>query len=347
MSALNHDELAARLDSIQSGPWIARSAKARRKLHAPDIQLVDVAGDSSVDLGALTIGPRASVLVKELRTTFKWHGKGRIPTHAEREVRDSFDDALTHLQMIELAIETGYLPADQVEDAIRPQFVSLLWAEPARQFVRIYDYTSVEALAMRLRIEGFPKHKPPVVDDSGAVFFASFLATHRAIESDTAIDTWLAFLDDYVIRRDEQNDFYAFLESGEPGRSKRRLQLLLGAREFAVMLADFLSTLPDHMQARFGAFYAYWLAKLFGYDLRDGRYVRSKIWGRGKASWVLALKGWYRQRAENDKEDVGAADEAALVERSFNVLATAWEHVRSSDSSGARTRKASTANAKG
>lgn len=328
-AALSPDEVAARLDSIQSGPWMERAARARSKLSAPAIKLLDTTGVSTIDLDNLSFGQREAKLVKELKTTFKWHGEGRIPTRAEQKDRDSFDNALTHLQMIELAIETGYLPADQIAHAVRPQFVSLLWPEPARHFVRIYDYTSVENLAMRLHIGGFRQWEPPAVDASGAVHFASFLATHRAIESNAAIDTWLAFLDDYVIRRGEQEDFYAFLESGELSRSERRLQLLLGAREFAVMLADFLSTLPDHMQSRFGGFYAYWLSKLFGYELRNGRYVRSATWGRGKASWAFALQAWHRHRAENDEDGTSAAGEAPLVERSLDVLAATWAHVRS------------------
>lgn len=322
---LSPDEVAARLDSIQSGPWMERAAMAISKLSAPVIKFKDRMGSGHLDLDTLAIVANDPTLVKELESTFKWHGEGQIPTHAQREVRDSFDNALTHLQMIELAIETGYLPADQIAHVIRPQFLSLLWPKPAQKFVRIYDYTSVENLAIRLDILalGFRQLKPPPVDASGAVSFASFLATHRAIESNPAIDTWLAFLDDYVIRRGEQNNFYDFLESGALADSKRRLQLLLGAREFAVMLADFLSTLPEHMQARFGSFYAYWLAKLFGYELTDGRYARSAEWGKGEASWASALITWYRLRAENEEE-------AALMERSLDVLATAWEHVRGS-----------------
>lgn len=345
MNALSAEELSARLDSIQTGPWMAGSAKARKKLNVADIQFVDVGSAGILDLDSLAKGQRASSLIKELRMTFKWHGKGRIPTHAERLVRDSFDDALTYLQMIELAIETGYLPAEQVADLVRPQFVSLLWAEPARQFVHIYDYTSVETLATRLHVRGFPNQTPPAVDPSGAVFFASFLATHRAIESDTAIDTWLAFLDDHVIREDEQNDFYDFLESGDAARSKRRLQLLFGARELAVMLADFLSTLPEQMQARFGGFYAYWLAKLFGFELRDGRYVRSEIWGRGTASWAVALKDWYRERANREKDAV-LKNEADLVERSLTVLASTWNLVRDEASRRAKTHRAPATSAK-
>jgi hypothetical protein len=328
MNKLSKDEVQARIEAIRTGPWMDRSALAKRKLAAPGFEPSAFTSGGRMSLDSFPLDQRAAAIAKNLSATFRWHRSGRIPTQSEQRVRDSFDDALTYLQMIELAIETGYLPADQVADATRADMVSLLWAPPARQFVRIYDYTSVEALAMRLEIGGFPRRRLLPIDPRGAVHFAAFLATHRTLENDAACNTWLGFLDDYIIRRGEQDDFYEYLKSGEATRSRRRLELLLGARNFAVMLADFFSTLPEHLQARFGGFYAYWLAKLFGYERRDGKYIRNLVLGRGKDGWSRALKNWFRQGIDLDTADATAANESALVERSLDILAMTWEHVR-------------------
>jgi hypothetical protein len=331
LNNLDQVELQARIEAIQSGPWMERAELARRKLSSPGVRFFTMHGTSPMNLGSLHIDPRTAELVKELDTTFKWHGEGRIPTHAERRIRDSFDDALTYLQMIELAIETGYLPADFVAEDMRGEMIRLFWSEPARRFVRIYDYISVEELAMRVELGGFQRRSPRAIDPRGALHFATFLATHRAIEGDANCEKWLEFLDDYVIRRGEQVDFYEFLESGEAARSKRRITLLLGARTFAVMLADFFSTLPIPLQARFGAFYSYWLAKLFAYERRDGGYVRSSAPANGRDCWSNALVNWYRKRTEREGGDDADTDEMALVERSLKVLESTWELVRHSN----------------
>jgi hypothetical protein len=264
----------------------------------------------------------AGAYKEKLEKLFQPHHE-RIPTHKQQDLRDSFDDALTYLQLIEMAIETGYLPQEDVADLAEAEFRSLFWSKSARGFVTTYDYTQVKALAARYHIKGFGGGSAGAIDETGAMHFASFLATQREIENDVPSETWLRFLDDYVIRRYEKDEFYDFLVSGKPARSERRVVLLVGARSFCVRLADFLAALPAPLQPRFGSFHAYWLAKMFGYELDGRRYVREdEVWDEGE-SWAQALLFWHKRRIERNEGDV-SADDLELMTRSLRVLEETW-----------------------
>lgn len=330
MNLLSADEFHARLGAIQDGPWTERSKLARKKLAAPGMNLDSLLASLPIDLNSIPLSGSAIKLEKQLEVPLEWHGSGRIPTPTAQELRDSLDDALTQLQMYELAIELGYLPQEQVARVVTNDLVSLLWSRPARRFVRDYDYTAVETLAERMHVKGMHERRPFNIDPSGAVYFASFLTTCRTIELDLPCETWLRFLDDYVIRRGEQNEFYEFLLAGEQADSKRRQMLVLGARNFALMLADFLTAIPEHLQDRFGAFYSYWLAKLFGYELRGNRYVRNtELWGRNeKDSWANAVATWFEARKVASGDDSDESFEGDLVSGSLSTLNTVWKRMR-------------------
>ncbi len=331
MKPLDDREFQARLDAISNGPWSVRAQEAKKRLSPLGFSVSGIVKRSQVNLDDVELGPRGRKQVDSLARILKWHGDGRIPTRTERRIRDSVDDALTQFQMIELAIETGYLPADQVSSHIREDFIALLWSSPARKFVNEYEYSSIESLAHRLNIEGFGKQPPRPIDPSGSVYFATFLATHRAIERDTDCEAWLWFLDDYVVRANEQNDFLRFLRSGNPARSIRRQQLIRGARNFSVMLADFLTLLPERLKGRFAAFYAYWLAKTYGYRKVNRRYTRNvDAWGEsGDDNWANALLAWYSQDFKKVSAESGNEAEIQLFIYSMSILEDAWSRVRS------------------
>jgi hypothetical protein len=262
------------------------------------------------------------------------------PTLGDQKVRSSFDEALTYFQLIELAVETGYLPAEQLDDSIRTSLTDLCWSPPARQFVRDYEYVSVESLASRLHIAGFSLQPPAPVEPSGAVHFAAFLATHRAVESDDRITTWLAFLDDYVSSTDEQNDLHEFLKSGKSATNRRRESLIAGALRFVSMVADFLDPLPEQLKLRFGSFYQYWWSRMYGYVRGNHGFERNATVWDGADNWVVALQHWFDSRAaltissetlagRGEDSQTQEALARTLFSEAMQVIDPVWEGIRS------------------
>ncbi len=52
----------------------------------------------------------------------------------------------------------------------------LLWSEGAQQFIRYYDYVTIEYLARRVGITGVRNVDPPPVNPEASTRFAIFLA---------------------------------------------------------------------------------------------------------------------------------------------------------------------------
>jgi hypothetical protein len=326
MTLLSDTELAARLGAIKNGPWAPRSSLAHRVLAIPDADAMKILLTTDrVDLRDYHPADAPRSTIKKLKQTLQAHWIGDGPSEDEQAVRDSFDNALTYFQMIELAIETGYLPQEQVAKDARTRLVRLFWSEAARQYILDYDYMSVADLAARIGVIGLEERRPPPIDPSASVHFAAFLATHRALERDPTCMEWLAFLDDYIVEED-QNDFFEFLEKGQPARTRRRQRLVLGAQTFSVSLADLLVTLPPEHRVRFGAFYAYWFAKLFGFERGPRGYRRNtELWGETD-SWAHALGRWLHRVAKETHE--GAVQVIRTYDESVVLLREVWVNVR-------------------
>ena len=331
MSALDAEEIRARLDAIQDGPWAQRAADARKTIAAPASTIDPEQVDLMRDLRQFRIGPPLTQRLRRLEVTLRPHSSNHIPTDRDQEIRDSFDNALDQLELMELAIETGYLPAEAALPLARADLISYLWSAPARRFVDHYEYAGIESLAERAGLRGLRPAQPRQIDTTGAPHFAAFLATHRAIEDHKPTQTWLEFLDDYVIRGDEQESFYEFLESGEPASSKRRLMLVTGAHHFARALSDFLQSVPTPLKVRFARFYLYWLAKLFGYERASegSAYTRNTDrWGASADDcWARAIDQWYTLRAERE-EDPAAAALSSSLKSANNLLRDVWGTLR-------------------
>ena len=180
------------------------------------------------------------------------------------------------------------------------------------------------------------------IDPTGAVHFAAFLATHRAVESDDSISTWLAFLDDYVASADEQNDFRESLKSSRPATTRRRQTLIAGAYRFVSMLADFLDPIPEGLKSRFATFYQYWIARMYGYVRGKYGFERNvTAWAEGESWGDKTLQQWFDTRAaltvraevlENGRE-VDSKTEEELARKVFSdailVLDAVWKEIRS------------------
>ena len=297
---------------------------ARTRLSPPPAigQLAEQA--ASVNLQALAKGyaeadPAGSRSLQHLLRTHKI-GQG-ITSPDEIKVRDSLDYALAHLMVLELAVETGYLPLDLVRDEAQRELSSLLWSDGAQQFVRYYDYVTIEYLARRLNVRGFRNVEPPAVNPEAGTRFAVFLAQFSDWVEDKAIREWLRFLDDYA-KPGEHQAFRSFLKGGRTERSDRFDRLLYGIQRFLLSLSNLFGMLAPAERARFGLFYSYWMAKFFGYELTEEGYrpTTQESW----ATIVAAHPVGIPPSADHET--------AAKIREMFNshlaVIQAAWDETR-------------------
>jgi hypothetical protein len=279
---------------------------------------------ASVNLQALAKGyaeadPAGSRNLQQLLRTHKV-GQG-ITSPDEIKVRDSLDYALAHLMVLELAVETGYLPLDLIRDEARRELSSLLWSDGAQQFVRYYDYVTIEYLARRLNVGGFRNVEPPAVDPDAATRFAVFLAQFSDWVEDESIREWLMFLDDYA-KPGEHQAFRSFLKGARTERSERFGRLLYGIQRFLLSLSNLFGILAPAERARFGLFYSYWMAKFFGYELTEVGYrpTEQESW----ATIVAAHPVGIPPSADGDT----AAKMRELLNGHLAVIQSAWDATR-------------------
>jgi hypothetical protein len=329
MSALDSDEFNARLSSLSTGPWTQSGKFAFNKLkkgYSPSEKLL-----RQDELNLLSLGPfdTKAIKIDALDTVLRWHGEKGISDSNEIKFRDSLDDALVYPQLLELAVETGYLPLEQVSTEARRSLASLLWAGPVRNYVGIYAYLGVDYLANRTHVTGLTQRNPPPVDERAAILFSAFVATLRQIEADTSVLRWRDFLDDYIMQENEQNKFYAFLENSNEQPSRRFEDLIVGAIEFSVVLADFFSMANKSQKERFGLFHSYWLAKLFGYVITKDGYARNQnIWGDGDNCWARILCHYLHRIEAHDMPVISDANTAKQFCEANEILREVWDLVR-------------------
>jgi hypothetical protein len=320
--SLTPEELTARLKDMQDGPWAARSAAARGLLkpHLPLDALSQAA--QTIDLHALPLKAADQRREPELKRLFRWHGTGGIDSAADMRIRDSFDFALGYLQLVELAIECGYLDVEQVRSHARRELCWLLWSEGAREFVRLYDYLAVAYLATRVGIHGLPATSPPPIEANASIRFARLLATHVEWVCDGDLEEWLGFLDDYIEEEGEQNRLYEYL-TGKKVKPPRRVgELLRGLDRYVTLLSQLFETLDGETIPRVGLLYAYWLAKFFGYRLtpKNG-YVRNvSLWDDTDGWAATILQSPSVLRRWGVKESSSATD----LRRRVAILRGAW-----------------------
>ena len=286
MTELSKTELRARLDGIQVGPWSKGFKKARKALAPVDLDFVfDPAPLALQKVVLSNVNQRKSA---QLEKVLRPHYKGSaITDKKEIETREALDDALTIPQLYELAIQTGYLPVDSVKERSRSILTDLLWSAPARLFVEAYDYVAIPMLAERVGISGFPSTNPPEPSPKSALRFAGFLAHLRAFYNDDQIDTWLGFLDDYVVEHNEQGLVWRYLHRKRRDPPKRLPELLTGCQHFVRSLATAFHVLNNDELGRYGLMHSYWLQKFFGYERNErGQFVKDiEVWGK-KDSWA-------------------------------------------------------------
>ena len=263
---MSESELKARIDFLKHGRWSERGQLAW-----------EVIGKRPA------AGSRSEVKSqRELKTLLRAHWKDAI-YESEGKIRDSFDEALTLYQLYELAIETGYLPLDEVRQSIHGELSQLLWSEGARRYLKYYSYTSVAFLAKRVGVDlGFKEITVPRVRNQTEGRFASFLSQHVLWYSDDILDGWLGFLDDYLVIGDlndaDKEIFESFLNSSTKKFEEEAAlwDFVAGADRLITRLAEVADMLSDDDKPYYGMFYAYWMAKMYGYDLGDDGFLRDK-----------------------------------------------------------------------
>ena len=278
----------ARYASLRKGPWRAMGDQARTFLTPPPRIRSRFDQAASIDLRALalTFGEQDPSGDTKLQHILRWHGGGHdVDDREEIAIRDSLDYALAHLMLLELAVETGYLPLEVIRHDAQQELVMLLWSEGAQQFIRYYDYVTIEYLARRLGITGVRNVEPPPVNPEASTRYAIFLAQFTDWVEDTALRSWLGFLDDYVRDREEQAAFRSYLLGEVMNRSERFSQLLYGIQRFLLSLSNLFGVLKPSERARFGLFYSYWMAKFFGYTLKEDGYRKAR-----QQSWASIIQ---------------------------------------------------------
>jgi hypothetical protein len=326
--ALDAAEVTARLGGIVGGPWKDQSKRARKFL-APKANLKPFLSGTTIPVAGLStvLAGQFAARKQELETTLRAHWKDPDGIVDPKEIarRDAFDEALTELQLMELAVEMGYLPIGAVRDEARERLANLLWSAPAREFVRAYDYLSIYYLATRVEVDiGQGALQPPPVKSTGAAQYATVLAEHKRWYEDPAIDAWLGFLDDYIEFDGEHEMVESYLSSVEDAlrhassAQRKRIELLAaGAYSFVVRLSGIFDLLDHEERARVGLLYAYWMAKFFGYERGDNGY--KKVDG----GWEKAVTTWATSDIDRDLEE----EFRAVWDSRIEILSKTWQSV--------------------
>jgi hypothetical protein len=259
------EEVQERIDYLNAGPWIEEGQKAWERIGRPPKSAKERAIGSSAQ--------------KDLKKLLRPHWNSEIYL-SEGLIRDSFDEALTVYQLYELAIENQYISISDIKDQVRRELTNLLWSQGARSYLQNYNYASVIYLAQRVGVDlGFKLVQLPQIRKGSEGRFASFLSQHRLWYVDPLLDGWIGFLDDYQEYGDEEEAdkevFWQFLKTKQRKFADERMlwAFVAGAERFVTRLADLVRALSVEEEPSYGLFYAYWLAKFYGFDLTGRGYV--------------------------------------------------------------------------
>jgi hypothetical protein len=233
-----------RLEDLLSGPWRTKSELARQRLKR--------------------------VSEEDNRLFRAYSLASPITDRSEIEFRYSFDQAMEELQLLELAVETGYLSLGAVRSTAEVSFEELLSLSGAKEYLLVYDYVLVRFLAARLGFElGFGSLEIPPVVAGAELRFAGFLSVHREFTSSETIQKFTMLLDDFKFQKLINVSFFknVLVQGGAGLSAKQKLRLeslCLGLTQFVQLLGDFFLGLDSDQQALFGMHYAYWLSHFFG-----------------------------------------------------------------------------------
>jgi hypothetical protein len=340
-----NSERDGRLNRLLKGAWMPAAEVAEEFLRPPKglvNRLIRKDHISIQDLEAREEATATKKRTEKITQVLRAHWKSRkgVDDPEEIERRDSFDEALTLLQLLELGAESSYLREAVVIRAGRTRLLSLLWSKGARAFVKNYDYLGVRFLAARCDIDlGLPKVTPPRPDPQAQVQFATFLSQHQGWYGDSNLDWWLGLLDDYVNEEDEFKEpedeaFHRFLRLAKlpcanPDVELRFNERAEGLNRFLFLLSNLFSFLPPEIAPLYGSLYLYWMAKFFGYELGEDGYTRDAElyydWSRVASGPVLCATE-ARQEAVHEQVGIirqGFQSTKSFVEKHLRVVSDA------------------------
>lgn len=236
-------EYRIRLDDIQAGPWRRQSLPAREKV--------------------------THLSPEEASRYFRSHYESDIKDRDEIAFRESFDEALEELQLLELAVGCGYLPLDEVRPVVKAEFQALFPFDSARKYLKIYDFVPVRFLAARMGIDlGLGPVTPPPINSRAALRYATFLALHSDFAASDPIEKFTMLLDDYRFGGIDARSIKEWLAGDGPAPSDSEQaivgNLCLGMVQFIQTLGDLFLQLEHDEKPLFGSVYAYWLSHFLG-----------------------------------------------------------------------------------
>jgi hypothetical protein len=287
------EEYAHRLKDLSTGAWTELSGRVRPALF------------------------ERRVTEQELRRILRPHWEEPIENPEELNFRDSLDQSLEFLQMLELAVETGYVPEEFAREKALSEFNGLLWSVAARDYVEMYGFLLVRFLAARFEIGGWRSQieKVPDTDALAQVRFGNFVAVCEAWATNPCLKLFTQFMDDYYFEHRLNAQFIGkFLEDdrakGElsPKEGELVTMCLDGMVSFLTTLTDFFESLQESERPRFGSFFAYWLGRFFGFRVEWGEYKQEGFDWKPMV-WLLDKetspeRGSYEGRAEEWKRQV-------------------------------------------
>lgn len=333
------EEERERLKAFTGGPWKRIGERARRSVAPGRPAAIWARKDGRVDLEEFRRHLPARIRRQEekIKDDLKvdWF---REFSEEEVALRESFDEALTPLQLLELAISTGYVSVESARLLARRLLIELLWPKCVRKYVEGYDYIGVRILAERVGIDlGLKSIRPPKARSGAEIRFAEFLEILRSWY-DAEVDDWLGTLDGVgIVEGDyyEQEAFYELLEDGVlPDECTleevyRYLDLAKGAHEFLATLGRLFRSLRRSERPHYGTFFLYWLAAFFGHAKSGRSYAQDD----DLYNWAAPI----RRDPELLAFAVGGpafrngkayARYVAAVRREIDLLREVWEGVR-------------------
>jgi hypothetical protein len=316
-----------RLAYVLEGPW-AQKAVAAEEFLAKKRQTTLPLHSSATQ--ALSSAPPARARAAELTNIFRAHWQFPVTDIQEQALRDSFDEALNTLQLLELGIETGYYTTDQLRETVVAKFDELFWSQASIDYLTYYQYVNIRFLAARYGVDlGLPPLTPPTPNPGAEVRYATFLSIFSQFYADEAVKSCLHFLDDYVLFDDELTAFTQFLtEESEMVDAEPLVehlqQLSEGFYKLILWLNDVFEVVSSDEEKYFALFFSYWLIKLLGYTPTQTGYVHN---GTDWMSLIdrfpnqLLIAGGYELDAV-DPEDLVTAQE--LLRRRLLTIRNAW-----------------------
>lgn len=319
---MNTEELRFRLSAVANGPWQKGLSVARTELAPIDELNVPIGARRQIDLSDLQLTVRNKRKNRQLTQVLRAHfaDETGITDRSEMETREAFDRALILPELYELAVQTGYLPQERIWRPARRLLSELLWSPAAQNYVAIYDFVGVQMLAARVGVSGLGEVQAPDPNIDASLRFAGFLAHLRSFYVDDQIYIWTQFLDDFVEKEDEQEEFWRYLR-GESDKGAARFDILLaGCQRFVTSQASAFNLMDDDELGPFGLIHSYWLQKFFGFELgEEGHFKNESVWGESD-SWATTIASSPRLTEGLDKKM------AQVVQKQFTESVELLEH---------------------